>query len=143
MTCQQRRLFFRIDAEQKITDYNSKNLTNSSSYADAKRHHSVTVILYTAMIGVATVFTLTRAFCCMLFGSRATLILHKLTFGKIMAANMNFFDSHLIGNILNRFSRDLGTIDEYVPYVAFDVLRVSFATCNILSYQTFYISRHF
>lgn len=80
--------------------------------------------MYTIMVGVATVFTLGRAFSFFLFSSRASVRLHNAIFQKILQASMQFFDTHLIGNILNRFSRDLGTIDEYIPYIIFDAFRV-------------------
>lgn len=43
---------------------------------------------------------------------------------------MRFYNHNPSGRILNRFSKDLGTIDEYIPSVLVDVIEV-----NILFYQ--------
>lgn len=77
------------------------------------------------MVGVATIFTLGRAFAFFLFSSRASVRLHKKIIAKILSATMLFFDTHYVGNILNRFSRDLALIDEVIPYIVFDAIRVS------------------
>lgn len=88
--------------------------------------------MYTMMIGVATAFTLGRAFAFFLFTSRASVRLHNAIFKNILQASMQFFDTHLIGNILNRFSRDLGLIDEYIPYLVFDAFAVRTVLISIV-----------
>lgn len=35
---------------------------------------------------------------------------------------MHFFCS---GDMLNRFSKDIGTVEEYLPYIIFDCLQVN------------------
>lgn len=76
------------------------------------------------MIFVATLFTLGRALGYFSFSSRASVKLHKVAFEKIIGATMKFFDTHMVGNVLNRFSRDLAIIDEYIPYITFDTFTV-------------------
>jgi ATP-binding cassette subfamily C (CFTR/MRP) protein 4 len=41
--------------------------------------------------------------------------LHKALFGKVLAGSLIFFDNHSSGRVLNRFSKDMGMIDEVVP----------------------------
>lgn len=89
--------------------------------------HTWTLNLYTTMTLVATLFTLGRAFYYFIFSTVVSIKLHKVTFEKIMGATMKFFDNNMVGNILNRFSRDLALIDEYIPYIIFDAFRVSCA----------------
>ncbi|GJQ66879.1 hypothetical protein Trydic_g7902 [Trypoxylus dichotomus] len=47
--------------------------------------------------------------------------LHKHTFFNVIRAKLSFFDDHLLGNVLNRFSKDFAATDEYLP-VIFDYL---------------------
>lgn len=41
--------------------------------------------------------------------------LHKRMFSTILKAPMHFFDENPSGHILNRFSKDMGIVDEYLP----------------------------
>lgn len=118
-------VLFRVDVEQNISDFVAKNLTNTPEYEIVRKNHSWTLLIYSIMVGVATLFTLGRAFAYFLFSSRASVRLHKIIFEKIINAKMLFFDTHFVGNILNRFSRDLALIDEVIPYIVFDAIRVS------------------
>jgi ATP-binding cassette subfamily C (CFTR/MRP) protein 4 len=43
--------------------------------------------------------------------------LHKALFDKVLAGSLLFFDNHSSGRILNRFSKDMGMIDEVIPVV--------------------------
>lgn len=55
----------------------------------------------------------------------ASVHLHDFVFSKVINASMSFFNNNPSGRILNRFSKDLGIIDEYIPNVFFDVIEVS------------------
>jgi len=84
------------------------------------------LITYTLVIsaGVLTLFLELIAW----YGiaTTASRRLHVSVFKKIMGATMYFFDTHLSGNILNRFSKDIGIIDDYLPVVWFDCIRIPF-----------------
>lgn len=110
-----------------------KNLTDTTEYHTALAKHTWTLNLYTTMTLVATLFTLGRAFCYFIFSTLASIRLHRNAFEKIMGATMSFFDTHMLGNILNRFSRDLSIIDEYIPYIIFDAFRVRLVYCKIIA----------
>lgn len=60
-----------------------------------------------------------------IFCLMASVHLHDFVFSKVIGASMRFFNSNPSGRILNRFSKDLGIIDEYIPNVFFDVIEVS------------------
>lgn len=50
-----------------------------------------------------------------------------------MRATMEFFDLNLTGNILNRFAKDIGVIDEQLPGILFSVLKIIFVTLGSIS----------
>lgn len=50
--------------------------------------------------------------------------LHNRLVEAILNATMLFFDSHYVGNIINRLAKDLYVIDEVLPCLVFDLIRV-------------------
>ncbi|KAI4464900.1 atp-binding cassette sub-family c [Holotrichia oblita] len=52
--------------------------------------------------------------------------LHKLTFFNVIKAPLSFFDANLLGNILNRFSKDFAATDEYLPEIFDHLLQYTF-----------------
>lgn len=55
-----------------------------------------------------------------LFLMKASINLHNFIFNQLVKAKMKFYNANPTGRILNRFSRDLGVIDEYLPYIIAD-----------------------
>jgi ATP-binding cassette subfamily C (CFTR/MRP) protein 4 len=52
--------------------------------------------------------------------------LHDALFQKIIFASMSFFNDHSSGRVLNRFSKDIGTLDEFIPVTFSEVTRSIF-----------------
>lgn len=50
--------------------------------------------------------------------------LHKIIFNSVVGATMRFFDTNPSGRILNRFSKDIGSVDELLPKVILDAGQV-------------------
>lgn len=76
-------------------------------------------------ITIATIIiALVKSIYYMLFFAKASMNLHDYIFDNIIKATMRFYNENPSGRILNRFSKDLGTIDEYLPSVLIDVLEV-------------------
>ena len=57
---------------------------------------------------------------------KASKNLHNQMFNGISYAHMYFFNTNPSGRILNRFSKDMGQIDEILPAVMIDVIQVKF-----------------
>lgn len=64
--------------------------------------------------------------------SRASKTLHDQMFSSILHAPMRFFDLNPSGRILNRFSRDMGLIDEIMPRVMMDAIQIFLVMIGIL-----------
>jgi ATP-binding cassette subfamily C (CFTR/MRP) protein 4 len=50
--------------------------------------------------------------------------LHDALFQKILLASMSFFNDHSSGRVLNRFSKDIGIVDEFIPVTLSEVIRI-------------------
>ena len=49
---------------------------------------------------------------------------HKKMLDSIIKAKLRFFDLNPIGRIMNRFSKDIGVIDDTLPISLYDFLNV-------------------
>ena len=58
--------------------------------------------------------------------------LHNRMFGSLLSAPMRFFDTNPSGRILNRFARDMGTIDELLPKAKWEAIHIIFVMIGIL-----------
>lgn len=50
--------------------------------------------------------------------------LHDNMFKSIVSTTMRFFDLNPSGRILNRFSKDMGSTDEYLPKAILDAVQI-------------------
>lgn len=80
--------------------------------------------IYTSIIIGVIILTISRSVVLYRFCMKASVNLHNIMFMKVLNSNMKFFNSHPSGRILNKFSKDLGTIDEVCPYVIMDTFQV-------------------
>ena len=55
---------------------------------------------------------------------------HKKMLTKLIHSPVSFFDANPIGQILTRFSNDIGILDKYVPLVGLDVLDMNFVVAS-------------
>lgn len=90
---------------------------NTSDYDKAVAEKDNVFIMYGVYTLLRCVGGVIAFYALMKYCQRASVVLHKTMLNGIMGAKMSFFDSHYIGNILNRFSYDLNIIDEIIPFV--------------------------
>lgn len=84
------------------------------------------IYIYSALIVLLFVFTLFRSMLFYKLAMWSSKALHNLMFDSIISTTMRFFDTNPSGRILNRFSKDMGSIDEWLPKTILDAAQVSF-----------------
>ncbi|XP_073732038.1 ATP-binding cassette sub-family C member 10 [Misgurnus anguillicaudatus] len=94
-----------------ILDRDSETSGNVSS--DLKFYMSV----YGSLAAANTLFTAARAFLFAYGGICAATIVHKRLLSSVLKAPMTFFDTTPLGRILNRFSSDIYSVDDSLPFV--------------------------
>uniref|UniRef100_A0A1A7XY85 ATP-binding cassette sub-family C member 10 n=1 Tax=Iconisemion striatum TaxID=60296 RepID=A0A1A7XY85_9TELE len=87
-------------------------LSNNVS-ADVKFY----LMIYGSIAVANTVFTAFRAFLFAYGVVCAASAIHNRLLDRVLKATVNFFDTTPLGRILNRFSSDLYTIDDSLPFV--------------------------
>lgn len=122
----------RVNLEDNITDHIKKNLTDAQSYMELTQSHSNTLILFSLVILSTTVLSISTAVLLFTFTRRASNRLHDKMICSIMETSIDFFDNTYLGNILNRCSKDLATIDENLPNVIYEFIEITLALTGII-----------
>ncbi|KAF5294166.1 hypothetical protein FQR65_LT10877 [Abscondita terminalis] len=115
---------FWVDMEQELIKYKLNDTTNSTNYKQLQESHDKVIKSYSFVMLAAALLTFLCSFVFYIFSSKASTNIHNLVLKKILNSAMTFFDSNLSGNVLNRFSRDLGIIDDAMPGTIFSCINV-------------------
>ncbi|CAH1098765.1 unnamed protein product [Psylliodes chrysocephalus] len=89
--------------------------------------------IYTILIGSSVIILTIRSFLFYHICMTASKVLHSQIFNNVLQAPMRFFDTNPSGRILNRFSKDMGAIDEILPRAQFDTLQIFLVLFGILT----------
>ena len=81
------------------------------------QNHSTDLAVYGCLVGAAFVFACIRAYAFLLASLRCSERLHDKMVKATVQAPLLFFDTNPVGRILNRFSKDIGCMDELLPKV--------------------------
>ena len=83
------------------------------SYKEQKNYH--TLLVYGSIVTVSFLFTTISSFCFCLTTLKASENLHNEMTKAVIKAPVLFFDINPVGRILNRFSKDIGNMDDLLP----------------------------
>ncbi|ERL84840.1 hypothetical protein D910_02264 [Dendroctonus ponderosae] len=92
----------------------------------------VSIYIYIAVIICAILFTVSRAMFFFKMAMKSSTNIHKKMFHCLLEAPMRFFDTNPSGRVLNRFSKDMGAIDEVLPRVLMDAVTIVLVMTGIL-----------
>ena len=74
-----------------------------------------TLLVYGSIVTGSLLLTLISSFCFYLAALKASENLHDQMAKAVMKAPVLFFDTNPVGRILNRFSKDVGCMDDILP----------------------------
>ncbi len=80
---------------------------------DQKDNTNLTI--FACLVGGSFVFCIIRAFVFLLVSLRCSERLHDKMVMAVLKSPVLFFDSNPVGRIINRFSKDVGCMDEVLP----------------------------
>ncbi|KAJ8931650.1 hypothetical protein NQ314_015402 [Rhamnusium bicolor] len=113
-----------IDLQQKVLDLQANSSINETYYKETVTKKDDTFTVYTILVIVKVIIMLLKWYALLRFCRNASINIHKMMSSRIVHAVMSFFDTHFIGNILNRFSHDMNNIDENLPHLLPSLIRI-------------------
>ncbi|CAH0557333.1 unnamed protein product [Brassicogethes aeneus] len=81
--------------------------------------------IYSFTVGGVIIAILIRSMSFYALCMKASTKLHNKMFHKVIKGTMQFFNTNSTGRILNRFSKDMGAVDEVLPYVMIDTMQIA------------------
>lgn len=99
---------------------------------DIETDRYLDIYIFTGIIVATVLITLCRTFLFFNVAMRASKNLHNKMFHGISRASMYFFNTNPSGRILNRFSKDMGQVDEILPGVMVDVIQIFLSLAGII-----------
>lgn len=123
----------RVNQETDLASKIQRNLTYENDTSIPREN---IIYFYSAITLGTIIVAIIKSIFFMLFLARASRNLHDYIFSRIIKATMRFYNTNPSGRILNRFSKDLGVIDEYIPSVLIDVIEVSLLVIEELKFNS-------
>ncbi|KAL7034207.1 hypothetical protein ACKWTF_007899 [Chironomus riparius] len=113
-------------SNSSIEDDNSTLATDSSENEPVERIFDSDALVYFGGILIVALFfiAIIRSIYFYTITIAASKNLHKMSFNGVVSTKMRFFDLNPSGRILNRFSKDLGAIDEWLAKCLLDAVQV-------------------
>ncbi|KAK4879110.1 hypothetical protein RN001_007256 [Aquatica leii] len=92
----------------------------------------INIYVYCAITLATLIFSILRIVTYVNVSMKSSTALHKSMLSSLIRAPLNFFNLNPSGRILNRFAKDLGTIDDILPNVAIVAFRIFFNSIGVL-----------
>ncbi|KAG5343188.1 L259 protein, partial [Acromyrmex charruanus] len=90
------------------------------------------IYIFSGLTVLTICITLIRSWAFFWTCMRASMRLHDHMFRSISRATMRFFNTNTSGRVLNRFSKDVGAVDEMLPTALIDCLQIGLALLGII-----------
>lgn len=122
---------YRISQEEKRTYADHKTGLNETEFqSNIEQNNSVVdtdtcVVVYSILIASLFIVAITRSISFYNVCIKASQSLHDNMFVAILSTVLRFFNINPSGRILNRFARDIGSVDEMLPRVLLDAIQTN------------------
>ncbi|KAB0797840.1 hypothetical protein PPYR_08833 [Photinus pyralis] len=118
-----------------VEPYRFANITNAKYQPRFWDNLSTDTYIYIYTGTISTLITLSLARSLLFFTvcMRSSVKLHDSMFNNVIHATLRFFNTTPSGRILNRFSKDMGAMDELLPDAFLDYVQLSLSCCAIVS----------
>lgn len=107
------------------TTSNTKPWHSTDRFISISQERHNFLIVYTIIMIFGTICYLSRSFSFFHMCIRISINLHDMIFRGVSRATMAFFNNNPSGRILNRFARDINSVDSMLPKIMVDILDVS------------------
>ncbi|KAJ7371719.1 hypothetical protein OS493_023054 [Desmophyllum pertusum] len=114
-------LFLIVQGSLILPDWWLLHLTSRSH---DQQHQLEDLYIYGGLVGGAVLLSIIRAAVFLNALINSSNRLHNSMLSSILKAPVLFFDTNPVGRILNRFSRDIGIVDELLPDVFLDAVQM-------------------
>ncbi|XP_077301224.1 putative multidrug resistance-associated protein lethal(2)03659 [Arctopsyche grandis] len=113
-----------------VSNARISTVESESSFMDLSREQCL--FIYLGLILMSIILTLSKLIWFFNLCIKASINLHNSMFGGIIRATMLFFHNNASGRILNRFSKDIGTVDISLPSALADCISFFLETIGII-----------
>ncbi|XP_025264055.1 multidrug resistance-associated protein 4 [Camponotus floridanus] len=111
-------------------------ISNNTAIIDKDAHYldtNTALWIYGGFIIISVVMTTCRNLIFYKICMNASKNLHNFMFSCLLKAPMSFFNTNPSGRILNRFSKDIGTVDEILPRTMIEALQIFIVMIGIIT----------
>lgn len=115
--------------EQNVQEYPNGTIVDEFENPNTR---NIYIYVYSALTVLTIVVTLVRSFVFFSTRMNASMKLHDQMFRSISRATMHFFNTNTSGRVLNRFSKDMGAIDELLPSALIDCIQIGLSLLGII-----------
>jgi len=117
------------DIEDRRVSLSSNSSSGTSDLTETRKQN---ISIYSALVVSTFLLGFADAGLFLSFAISASQKLHNRMFERLLGAKIYFFDTNPVGRVLNRFSKDIGQIDELLPDTFFDYTRILLSAFSIL-----------
>ncbi|KAK9870549.1 hypothetical protein WA026_008110 [Henosepilachna vigintioctopunctata] len=100
-------------------------INNLNTTIDFLEQRTFFIYLYSNLLFLSTLLFFIGTVLYFIFSLKISKNLHNAMITKVLGAKMSFFDVNMSGNILNRFSKDLYDIDEWIPFIINEAIKMA------------------
>ncbi|XP_071820673.1 ATP-binding cassette sub-family C member 4-like isoform X2 [Apostichopus japonicus] len=119
------------DKEELETAYNVTGQPSNITYITSNLDTNESAAIYAGIVAILLLLNFVRAFYCFSVMLNSSKKLHQKMFAALIRAPILFFDTTPTGRIQNRFTKDVGIMDDNLPltfYVVIQLMLLVFTT---------------